>query len=320
MSILTRRISLISIATTCFIIAILYFSSILISHYLSKPLVESSNTPKSERINENAISEINSTSKKNRGLDKAIIENSEKTDTAVIAEEVDRVVKNFKMANIAFNTPKTMEKRKVELLHLIISRSETIDIIKKQVQGTGKKEGESIKVSANIKAHFTGENFKISPITPETQAVTSFEQTHWKWEVLPVKSGKQLLHLSISALIEVDGIKSSKAIKTYDKFIDVEVDFANELEKFLIQNWKWIFGTFFIPLFGWYWYSKEVAIHFGLSKAKTQDTSDVQKDIPKHDDSKIKVVSNKEQKKLYNDEILDMGNNIKAIKGSSGPK
>ena len=53
MNILTRRISLLFIATTCIIIATLFFSSI--SNHSSKPLVESSKTPtpESRRINEN---------------------------------------------------------------------------------------------------------------------------------------------------------------------------------------------------------------------------------------------------------------------------
>jgi hypothetical protein len=63
--------------------------------------------------------------------------------------------------------------------------------------------------------------FQITAITPEVQAVSKIQETEWKWEIHPKKEGKHKLHLTLTALLEIDGRSTPRTIRTFDKVIDL---------------------------------------------------------------------------------------------------
>jgi hypothetical protein len=68
-----------------------------------------------------------------------------------------------------------------------------------------------------MEATLTGTAFKIEDITP-----THRPSTAWKWEIEPTKAGKRLLHLTVTALVAVNGTDRRQAVRTFERILEVE--------------------------------------------------------------------------------------------------
>jgi hypothetical protein len=108
-----------------------------------------------------------------------------------------------------------------------------------------------------MEARLSGPNFAITAITPEIQAVSRSEITEWKWEVKPSSDGRHYLHLTLSALLRVDGTPTPRAIRTFDKVIEVEVEWHQRVGSFFEKNWQWLWAAILVPVVGWLWKRKK---------------------------------------------------------------
>jgi hypothetical protein len=133
------------------------------------------------------------------------------------------------------------------------------DELKQMIEAAGEKEGARIRVSDRMEARLTGPNFAITAITPEIQAVSRTDITEWKWEVKPIIDGHQRLHLTLSALLSVDGASTPRAIRTFDEIIEVEVAWHQRVGSFFAQNWQWLWAAVLIPVAGWLWKRKKAS-------------------------------------------------------------
>jgi len=168
---------------------------------------------------------------------------------------VDRGLKKLKEANIVFDTPSSMDKHKTYIIHLKLNASENIAELLKELHGS-QKESARIKYSSRMEAELISENrqaFEITAITPSLQAVSSLDTTTWKWDVTPLESGEQYLHLSLTAFITIEGKETASSVKTFDKRIKVNISLEDEVVTFIERNWKWILGTLLFPLIGFLW-------------------------------------------------------------------
>ena len=50
--------------------------------------------------------------------------------------------------------------------------------------------------------------------------------TEWKWIIEPTKEGTQSLHLTLSALLDVQGRQMPRVIRTFERTIDVRSSVA----------------------------------------------------------------------------------------------
>jgi hypothetical protein len=125
------------------------------------------------------------------------------------------------------------------------------------IEAAGEKEGARIQVSDRMEARLSGPNFAITAVTPEVQAVTRTAVTEWKWEVEPRSKGPQHLHLTLSVLINADGASTSRMIRTFDKEIEVEVTWGQQVGSFLKNNWQWLWAVILVPGIGWLWRRKK---------------------------------------------------------------
>jgi hypothetical protein len=125
--------------------------------------------------------------------------------------------------------------------------------LQRLIEAEGEKEGASLRVSDRMEARLTGPNFVISAITPETQAVSRSTITEWQWEVRPNTGGRQNLHLTVSAVLTIDGAPTPRVIRTFDKIIEVDVTWNQQLRSFFENNWQWLWAAVIIPLVGWFW-------------------------------------------------------------------
>ena len=102
-----------------------------------------------------------------------------------------------------------------------MSLAETVEKLKQSITEAGERVGANIKVSERMEARLSGYLFQVTAITPEIQAVSKYQQTEWKWEIHPREEGEQLLHLTLTALLEINGHSTPRVIRTFEKFIEV---------------------------------------------------------------------------------------------------
>jgi hypothetical protein len=166
---------------------------------------------------------------------------------------IDKILERLELGNIAFNAPKKMNMEEKEIVTLLLSATTPTEVLKSELKSEGEKVGATIRISDRMEARLSGQNFTITAITPEIQAVSRKENTEWKWEVAPKEKGDQFLHLTLSALILVDGASTPKAIRTFDSTINVEVTPLQRIKIFVTNNWQWLWATILVPIGGWLW-------------------------------------------------------------------
>jgi hypothetical protein len=168
-------------------------------------------------------------------------------------QTVDNILANMEWGNIAFNVPASMNLEDTAVVQLVLSLRKPIDELKQLIEAQGEKEGTRIRVSNLMEARLTGLNFQITAVTPEKQAITGQEVTKWEWEIKPSKTGHYDLHLTLTALFTVEGISTSKALRTFDKTINVNVTWQQRTTDFFEKNWQWLWAVIIIPIAGWLW-------------------------------------------------------------------
>jgi hypothetical protein len=174
-------------------------------------------------------------------------------DTLCLIERNDSLIKKLQSANIAFSAPPTMNLHDTVEIQLLLSLKTPIEQLKQEVEAAGAATGATVRVSDRMEARLSGSNFAITAITPEKQAVSSNEATKWTWEVKPGGIGHHSLHLTLTALLNIDGTSTQWAIRTFDATIDVEVAWREQVLSFFKKNWQWLWATLLVPIFGWLW-------------------------------------------------------------------
>jgi hypothetical protein len=169
---------------------------------------------------------------------------------------IDSILERMSNGNIAFNAPQLMSIEDTATIQLKLGLNTEISDLKRLIESEGAKEGFIIKVAERMEARLTGQNFAITAITPEVQAISRNEITSWSWEVKPKAKGKQYLHLTLTALIGTNGNSTPRTLRTFSKSVNVKVTQAQQLESFVGQNWQWLWATLLVPIAGWAWKSK----------------------------------------------------------------
>ena len=171
--------------------------------------------------------------------------------------DIDKALNEMETANIVFNVPTKINIDDSPEIQLILSLSETIEEVKKSLLAEGEKVGANIRVSQIMEADLSGQMFDIDEITPKRQAISQLERTEWKWEIMPKEKGDLKLHLTLTAIIEVDGEKTQRTIKTFDKLVEVKVLPKQQIISFVKGNWEWLWAAILVPLAGWFWKKKK---------------------------------------------------------------
>ncbi len=166
---------------------------------------------------------------------------------------VDELLKQMDFGAIAFNAPGEMNIKDSHQIQLILSLNEAADNLKKAITEEGEKIGAHIQVSDRMEARLSGYMFQITAVTPETQAVSKSHRTEWKWEIHPKKQGQHRLHLTLTALIDIDGNNTPRAIRTFSEVIEVNVTTTQQIGIFVKNNWQWLWAAILVPVAGWLW-------------------------------------------------------------------
>ena len=171
-----------------------------------------------------------------------------------VREVVDNWVRALPWANIAFNGPNPMRFQRSVEIQLLLSSEKSMDELIKQLAAPGSREAAEVKVSSRMKANLAGRGFDIVAIRPEEQAVGTSGTTEWRWEVTPTSDQPQgLLHLTLTALVAVDGSPVPIAVRTFDRWVAIEVTWTQRLSAFVGDYWQWLWAAVLVPLGAGIW-------------------------------------------------------------------
>ena len=175
-----------------------------------------------------------------RGLDKAVTAPS----------EVDRLLEGLQSANIAFNTPKSLGYGRTSGIKLELSTNKSPEELAGMIHERGERETASVKISNEMDARLTGDQFQISAVRPERQAVSA-NGTEWSWDITPRKLGQQRLHLTLDAVLNIDNHESTYTLRTFDRTIGVNVVWPETPLSFLGRYWQWVCTAMVFPVIAW---------------------------------------------------------------------
>lgn len=164
--------------------------------------------------------------------------------------EIDQVLDDLSMANVAFNAPRTLRVNEPAVIQVLVSGQQMVGQLEEQLTELGEREGERIRASDRMDARLTGLGFKIEAITPAVQLVSGSGVTEWRWEIEPTRVGTQRLHLTLSALIAVDGTESAYTVRTFARTLDIRVTWGERVSGFLSDNWQWLWAALLVPVAG----------------------------------------------------------------------
>ena len=172
---------------------------------------------------------------------------------------LDKLLDEMEFGVIAFNAPTHINIEDSSQIQLLLSLADTVEKLKQSITKEGEKVGATIRVTDRMEARLSGYMFQITAITHETQAVSKSQETEWKWEIHPKEEGKHRLHLTLTALLEIDGHSTPRAIRTFDKKIEVTVTTTQKIRIFFKNNWQWLWAAILVPVVGWLWKRKKTA-------------------------------------------------------------
>ncbi len=170
---------------------------------------------------------------------------------------VDKAIAQMQNGNIAFNHPAEIDTGHTADVALILSPNKTIDAIKADILQANKEagvvEGHSIKWSPFMEADLVGDGLSVTKIGPSMQAVSGTTDATWNWSIKALESDEDTrkLHLTLNALITIDGKDRPTAVRVFDDTIKVNNPLPTRIRHFFSGNWQWIVTTLLLPLFGW---------------------------------------------------------------------
>jgi hypothetical protein len=168
-----------------------------------------------------------------------------------ISPHIDDELEKLELAQVAFNAPTDLDLHEAAVIQLLLSGRRPIQELKSRLTALGKREGARVRASDSMEAQLAGTGFAIEALTPAVQLASHDGITEWRWEVEPTRSGMRRLHLTLSALVDVDGHESAYTVRVFERTLDVRVSLRDRLAGFVGDNWQWLWAALLVPLVGW---------------------------------------------------------------------
>ncbi|MCE7740172.1 MAG: hypothetical protein GPJ50_12420 [Candidatus Heimdallarchaeota archaeon] len=167
--------------------------------------------------------------------------------TPTYQELIAKAVEELAMGQILFNPPQKMKVGVKKLVEVRLTQNTTEEMteeLRKGLKGRGGPQIEKIEVGTCMNVSLTGDNFDINPLSSEEQVIRPEGFTEWSWNVKPVESGTQVLHLKVTARLLIPGQAEQELdCEVMHKNISVDVNPAYSIKCFIESHWMWIVGT-----------------------------------------------------------------------------
>lgn len=115
---------------------------------------------------------------------------------------------------------------------------------------------EDMELTTRVQVKLSSTKFDIVPITPEEQLVEPDSTTQWRWSLNARETGRHRLHLAVIAYKDSTALDLPKAIKTYERTIDVSVSAGRTSLGFVAAHWQFLTTAILIPLGTYFWQRK----------------------------------------------------------------
>lgn len=166
----------------------------------------------------------------------------------------DDIMSQLEPANMVFTVdPKRSNISEQISVTMLIDFTKSIDELKKLTKQAEITSSARIEVSKVVVARVIAPDFNVIAITPEEQPVSHTSVTQWQWELIPLKTGKHEIHVSVNAEVNVDGNSKVRNIETFSETIVIEITPWQVVRGWLSQYWQWLFTTLILPLGLWVW-------------------------------------------------------------------
>ena len=177
-------------------------------------------------------------------------------------DEVDAALGELVSGNVAFNTPERMrfhESRTITLIASPAMNEESLgEELRERIGGRDPISVEALQIAPLMEARLDGAPaFEVVLLTPGRQPVGRAAPTEWRWSVRADEAGTQTLHLTMNAIVTVDGERFPRSLNVLDRTIEVEITAVQQLGMFVESNWQWVAGTIVIPLGVWWWTNRK---------------------------------------------------------------
>lgn len=166
---------------------------------------------------------------------------------------LDMIAGQLSRAATVFTVPEQANVQDNIRAELLIDPSKTTEELANLAGVAGRQLREDVPISKVVVARLTAADIKVTPETPEKQAISQFEPTTWRWILEPSSTGRHELHLSISAVITVENERVDRHIKTLDRIIVIEITPGQVVLGWLGKNWQWLWGAVLVPIALWFW-------------------------------------------------------------------
>jgi len=172
-----------------------------------------------------------------------------KSEKQALANFFDKM----KWGNLVFTVPDSMELYETKGIHMLLSLTKSAKELQQLMNATDVLRERKIRVSKVMAARLKGEGFRVEPLTEALQAVDVQGETQWKWEVTALQPGVQKLHLTIDAIVNIDGRDMPHTVQSLSEEIQIHVSWPQQLSRFVAENWQWLWTAVAVPVIGWYW-------------------------------------------------------------------
>jgi subtilisin-like proprotein convertase family protein len=171
------------------------------------------------------------------------------TPSPIFQDIINKEFEKLSSGRILFNPREKMKVGVKERIEVRLTKNIT-DNLTGGLIGSGETQIEEIKIGTFMKVKLTGNNFDINPLSSEEQVVGPMEFTEWSWDVVPLESGTQKLHLTVTVRILIPGHdEQKKDWYVMDKWINVEVNPYYTIKRFIDNYWQWIIVTIISAIF-----------------------------------------------------------------------
>jgi hypothetical protein len=110
------------------------------------------------------------------------------------------------------------------------------------LRGSGEPVIEAVKTSSVMGVELAGEAFEVTPLSPTEQLIVG--AARWEFDVRPIHSGRQVLILRISMLVDLPGKSRERvAIPVLERGIHIRINVSYSTRRFLRGNWQWMTAT-----------------------------------------------------------------------------
>lgn len=179
---------------------------------------------------------------------------------AAAASSLDDLLASAPEGSLVYDAPEFMNLHASGTVRLLVAAGDQIEELERRLEAQTQLENESgggdfgsaqVKITKRMQARLTGTSFEIQSVTPSRQAVASGEPTEWRWQIQPKSSGHHFLHLSLSAIFEVEGESTPRTMRTFYEPIEVEVTIGQRVSEWIANHWQWAWAFLLLPLGAW---------------------------------------------------------------------